>query len=131
MSRELVDELWAALSDVVGPDLRVVTWHRGREFETHMRDDVREQYSTLDDQAIVDDIVGWQLRLPGSEDRHDSGALEAIVRVFDESWTITWPHSYADRTGIIVSVERGGDASMADVEACIDYLSDEVPPRLH
>jgi hypothetical protein len=130
MSRELVEELWTALSNVVGPDLRVVTWHDGRAFETKMRDDVRARYSSLDDQAVVDDIVGWQLRLPGSEDRHDSGELEAIVRVFEEAWVVAWPHSYADRSGVVVSIERGNDASMDDVDACIQYLSSTVAPRL-
>jgi hypothetical protein len=131
MSRELVEELWTALSDVVGSDLRVVTWHDGRAFETKMRDDVRARYSSLDDQAVVDDIVGWQLRLPGSEDRHDSGALEAIVRVFEDAWVVAWPHSYAERSGVVISIERGNDASMDDVDTCIQYLSSEVPPRLH
>ena len=131
MSRELVDDLWAALSEVVGPDLRVVTWHDGRTFETKMREDVREGYTPLDDQAVVDDIVGWQLRLPGVEDRHDSGELEAIVRVFDDAWVVAWPYSYADRSGVIVSIERGGTATMDDVDACIEYLTREIAPRLH
>jgi hypothetical protein len=130
VSRELVEELWGSLSPVVGPDLRVVTWYRGRTFETKMRDDVRAGYSALDDQAVVDDIVGWQLRLPGSVDRHDSGEFDALVRVFEEAWIVIWPHSYADRSGVIVSIERGGDASMDVVDACIDYLSRTLRPRL-
>jgi hypothetical protein len=130
VTRALVEELWEALSTLAGPDLRVVTWYRGRTFETKMRDDVREQYSALDDQAVIDDIVGWQLRFPGSEDRHNSGELEAQVRVFAEAWVVIWPHSYADRSGIVVSIERSDDVSMAVVDDCIDYLSAHLRPRL-
>lgn len=130
VSRELVEELWTALSTLVGPELRVVTWYEGRAFETKMRDDVRQQYSTLDDQAVIDDIVGWQLRFPGSIDRHNSGELDASVRVFEDAWVVIWPLSYADRSGIVVSVERGGAVSMDIVDDCIDYLTTNLRPRL-
>ena len=130
MNRELVEGLWRALSALVGPELRVVTWYEGRSFETRMRDDVRQQYSALDDQAVVDDIVGWQLRFPGSVDRHNSGELDALVRVFEDAWVVIWPLSYADRSGIVVSIERGDDVSMAVVDDCIDYLSTHLRPRL-
>jgi hypothetical protein len=130
VNRELVEGLWRALSALVGPELRVVTWYEGRSFETRMRDDVRQQYSALDDQAVVDDIVGWQLRFPGSVDRHNSGELDALVRVFEDAWVVIWPLSYADRSGIVVSIERGDDVSMAVVDDCIDYLSTHLRPRL-
>jgi hypothetical protein len=130
VNRELVEGLWRALSALVGPELRVVTWYEGRSFETRMRDDVRQQYSALDDQAVVDDIVGWQLRFPGSVDRHNSGELDALVRVFEDAWVVIWPLSYANRSGIVVSIERGDDVSMAVVDDCIDYLSTHLRPRL-
>ena len=130
MNRELVEGLWRALSALVGPELRVVTWYEGRSFETRMRDDVRQQYSALDDQAVVDDIVGWQLRFPGSVDRHNSGELDALVRVFEDAWVVIWPLSYTDRSGIVVSIERGDGVSMTVVDDCIDYLSTHLRHRL-
>jgi hypothetical protein len=53
-----VDDLWAALHESLGEDLRVVTRYEGATFETRMPADVRDEYDPTQDQAIVDDLVG-------------------------------------------------------------------------
>lgn len=42
---------------------------------------------------------------------------------------LTWPGSLPGKSGFIVSVERGGDATMDDVDAVIKYLDSTVASR--
>lgn len=127
----LVDEIWDAVSDRVGEDLRVVTRYDGSEFATRMREDVRETYSSTEDQQIVDTTVVSQLAHQEIERAHKSGDLHGVVRIFDEAWVLSWPDSIPGKSGVIVSIQRdGATASFDDVEWCLGYLDEEIGPRI-
>jgi hypothetical protein len=127
----IVDRVWTDLHERLGEDLRVVTRYESREFETRMREDVRERYTDDEDRAIVDDIIVRQLGLSDTERRFEAGELEANVHVFEWAWVIAWPDHLPSKSGVIVSIQRDGDvATVEDVEAAIRYLNDEVEPML-
>lgn len=125
----VVDRVWDEISDRLGGDLRVVTRYEASDFETRMREDVRERYSVDEDWEVVDQTILRQLRLDDVEAAIDAGSLEAQVWVFERAWVLTWPDSLTGKSGFIVSVERGGDASMDDVDAVIEYLDSTVASR--
>jgi len=127
----VVDRVWTDLRERVAEDLRVVTRYEAREFEIRMREDVRERYTDREDRAIVDDTIVRQLGLFDTERRFDAGELEANVNVFERAWVIAWPDHLPSKSGVIVSIQRDGDAAtLADVEACLDYLDEEAGPSL-
>ena len=126
----VVEDVWAAMRDRVGEDLRVVTRYEGSGFETRMREDVREQYTFDDDREVVDQTILRQLSLDDLESAFDLGSLESQVWVFERAWVVTWPDCLPGKSGLLVSVERGGEATLADVGAAIEYLESEVGPRL-
>jgi len=127
----VVDRVWTDLRERVDEDLRVVTRYEAREFETRMREDVRERYTDREDRAIVDDTIVRQLGLFDTQRRFDAGELEANLNVFERAWVIAWPDDLPSKSGFIVSIQRDGDAAtLADVEACLDYLDEEAGPSL-
>ena len=127
----IVDRVWAGLHERVGDDLRVVTRYEMMEFETRMREDVRERYTADEDRAIVDDTIVRQLGLFDTERRFEAGRLEANVSVFEQAWVIAWPDHLPGKSGVIVSIQRDGDvATIQDVEGCLRYLDEEVRPIL-
>lgn len=113
----------------MGGDLRVVTRYESLEFETRMREDVRERYTEHEDRAIVDDTIVRQLGLFDTQRRFDAGELEANVHVFERAWVVAWPDHLPGESGFIVSIQRDGDtATVADVESTLEYLDEEVGP---
>lgn len=127
----IVDRIWADLHERVGDDLRAVTRYDSREFETRMREDVRERYTDREDRAIVDDIIVRQLNLLETERRFDAGRLEANVNAFEEAWVLAWPDHPPSKSGFIVSIERDGErTTIQGVEDCLDYLNEAVGPEL-
>lgn len=127
----IVDRVWASIHERVGEDLRVVTRYESLDFETRMREDLREGYTHREDREIVDDTIVRQLGLSDTERRFHAGALEANVHVFEEAWVVAWPDDLPSKSGMIVSIQRGGDvATVEDVEWCLDYLNEEVDPSL-
>jgi hypothetical protein len=70
----IVDRVWTDLHERVGDDLRVVTRYETREFETRMREDVRERYTADEGRAIVDDTIVRQLGLFDTERRFEAGS---------------------------------------------------------
>ena len=109
----------------------MVTRYDSREFETRMRDDVRERYTEEENRAIVDDVIVRQLGLLDAERRFDAGRLEANVTVFEHAWVIARPDGLPSKSGFIVSIQRDGDvATVADVEWCLGHLGTEVEPSL-
>jgi len=131
MAESLVAAIWEAVSERVGEDLRVVTRYDGSEFETRMRDDVREQYTPSEDQEIVDATVVSQLAHREIERAHKSGTLRGVVRIFDEAWVLSWPDRIPGKSGVIVSIQRAGaTATLDDAEWCLRYLDEEIAPRI-
>jgi hypothetical protein len=126
----VVHDIWESMHDRVGEDLRVVTRYDGSDFQTLMREDVREQYAVDEDWEVVDQTIVRQLSLDDVEAAFDAGALQAQVWVFEQAWVLTWPDSLPGKSGVIVSIERGGDATAADVDAAVEYLESAVGPRL-
>ncbi|MFB6304034.1 MAG: hypothetical protein ABEH47_02620 [Haloferacaceae archaeon] len=126
MAAALVDRVWSDLSDRVGDDLRAVTRYQGGRFETRMRGDVRERYDRTEDQRIVDETVVDQLRGSDVSERFRAGDLRALVRFFEEAWVVSWPDG--PKSGVVVSIGRGGEATVDDVEWSIDYLEENVAP---
>lgn len=125
----IVERVWADLRERVGEDLRVVTRYESLEFETRMRTDVRERYTEREDRAIVDDTIVRQLGLSDTQRRFHAGELEANVHVFERAWVLAWPDHLPGKSGLIVSVQRDGDAAtVADVERTLEYLDEEVEP---
>lgn len=115
---------------LVGEDLRVVTRYDASDFETRMREDVRERYTLDEDWRVVDETVLRQLSLDDVEAAFDAGDLAAQVWVFERAWILPWPDRLPGKSGPIVSVERGGDATMADVDRVVEYLEADVAGRL-
>lgn len=122
-----VEAVWDDLYGVVGEDLRVVTRYEGVDYETRMREDVREQYTTREDRVVVDDTVIKQIDLQDTEGAFKTGRLEAVVRVFEDAWVASVPDDVGRKSGYVVSVERGGEASMDDLEACLPRIRDREP----
>lgn len=125
MNSAPVQEVWDAMYERVGEDLRGVTRYEPTDFTTKMREDVREQYSPGEDQAIVDQTIVNQIGFKELEQRHKIGRLRAAILTFDESWLIVWPDGIPSKSGFIVSIQRTGDvATIADVDYCIEFLND-------
>lgn len=130
MSTDIIDRIWAEMTDRIGTDLRVVTQYDSRGYETRMREDVREQYSTEEDRELVDQTIVDQFSEQALSSQFKTGELEAVVRVFEESWVVFWAHRRDVKRGIIVSIERNGPiASMDDVDHCIQYLDSTIGPE--
>lgn len=130
MDDELVTKVWDAVSDRVDDNLRVVTWYDAEAFETRMRPDIREQYTADEDRVVVDDTIVTQLSLPETENAFKTGRLQALVRVFDDAWVVSWTDSLPKKSGFLISVQRHGEVTMDDIEWCLQYLDDEVAPLL-
>lgn len=118
--------VWEDLSDLVGEDLRVVTRYDGMDYDTVMREDVREQYAAHEDRAIIDDTVVKQIGLANTEGAFKTGRLEAVVRVFEDAWVASIPDRIGAKSGIIVSVDRDGAATMDDVDRCVRRVRDRL-----
>ncbi|WP_256392121.1 hypothetical protein [Natronoarchaeum rubrum] len=55
------------------------------------------------------------------------GALDALVRTYEDAWLVGCPAPNRRKAGVLVSVERdGGDATLAAVDECIRALEDPV-----
>jgi hypothetical protein len=111
---------------------------RTLDFETKMRDDLRTQYSSIDDSSIVDDTILSQLVVADTEDSFKTGELQGILRIFDDAWILAWSDVHSNKSGIIIiiiiiiiSIQRDSEqTSMADIEWCIEYLDEEVAPLI-
>ena len=131
MDDSLVTEIWEDISERVGDDLRTVVRYEATSFEVRMRDDLRAKYSTDDDQAVVDTTIINQLSLAEADSGVRTEPLCALIRVFGDTWMLSRPDSPGAKSGVIVSIQRDSETtSLADVEWCIEYLDDEVAPRL-
>jgi hypothetical protein len=109
MDGSLVDKAWDDIGARVGDDLRAVTEYRATEHEVRMREDMRELYDSGESQSIVDDTIVYQLSGRTAEGAFKAGRLRAFVRVFDDSWVLAWTKSLREKTGFIVSIDRGDD----------------------
>ena len=130
MERNLVDIVWDDLRERVGDDLRTVVQYDARSSAVKFRPDVREQYEQDERQQILDDAIVQQLSFSDQETVFKTGELRSFVRVFDEAWVLTWRDPSNVKAGFLISIQRDGDATMEDVEYCIQYLDDEIEPRL-
>ncbi|WP_435125626.1 hypothetical protein [Halobaculum sp. D14] len=122
MSGSLVDRIWDDVSARVGDDLRAVTRYDVDGYETRKRGDVEPQYSDREKREMIDDTIVTQLNLADTETAFKAGELHALVRVFDEAWVVSWTDRLPKKSGVMVSIQRGSDATMADVEWVVDYL---------
>lgn len=123
-----VAEIWDDLAQRVGADLRVVTRYHATDFETKMREDVRQRYTEREDQHVVSSTIVNQLSHSEMQDTFKVGNLEGLLRIFEEACVLSWADPINEKSGIIVSVER--DADLADVEWVIEYLNEEIESRL-
>lgn len=131
MTSSLAEKIWDDVSEKVGEDLRAVTRYKAKEFETVMRDDVRERYTTNEDQAVVDHTIINQLSLSDIENAFKTGPLEGFVRVFGDAWVLSWPDKLPGKSGVLISIQRGGStASADDIEWCFQYLKSEIAPLI-
>jgi len=130
MDGNLVDIVWDDLHERVGDDLRTVVQYDARSSAVKFRPDVREQYELDERQQILDDAIVQQLSFSDQESVFKTGELKSFVRVFDEAWVLTWRDPSNVKAGFLISIQRDGDATMEDVEYCIQYLNDEIEPRL-
>lgn len=120
-----VREIWDALRSRLGRDLRVVTHYDATDFETIMRDDLREEYTSVDDREIVDDTILQQQFFEKSADAFAAGSLEGAVRVFESAYVLAYPHPRERKAGFLVSIERGKE-SMCAVETALQLLDEKV-----
>ncbi|WP_251344520.1 hypothetical protein [Haloplanus halophilus] len=120
MSR--VDEVWDHLVSQYGDALRAVTKFRNGEFETRMRDDVRNLYTDREDQRVVDEITLGQLHSQRLENEFKCGQLTGTVHIFGEAFVAVQTDPTARKTGYLVTFDRRGDVTIADLDDCFEYL---------
>ncbi|WP_424016581.1 hypothetical protein ACOZ4N_11810 [Halorientalis pallida] len=127
----LCERVWDELVGRYGADLRAVIRYHPMEYETHMRDDVRAQYTDSDVQAFVDEAIVNQLSLESKVDEVDLGPFHGLVRIFDDAWVFIWPDSLDEKSGFLVTLQREGSAVGIDAIEEIDtYLTEEIEPRI-
>jgi len=117
-----VDDAWNHLVTQYGDALRAVTKFRSGTFETRMRADVRARYTDREDQRVVDEIVLGQLLSERLEDEFKCGRLTGTVHVFDEALVVVQADPDSRKSGYLVTFDRDGDVTMADLEDCFEYL---------
>jgi len=117
-----VDDAWDHLFTQYGDALRAVTKFRSGTFETRMRADVRARYTDREDQRVVDEIVLGQLLSERLEDEFKCGRLTGTVHVFDEALVVVQADPDSRKSGYLVTFDRDGDVTMADLEDCFEYL---------
>lgn len=121
-------DVWNDLRERYGADLRVVIRYHPAEFETHMRDDIREQYTETELQSIVDDAIVDQLNLERTASSIKTGELHGVVRIFDSAWVLVWPDDLSAKSGFIVSLQRDRSSRGMDCIEEIDrFLTEERP----
>lgn len=130
MSKVSVERIWDDLTEKVGDDLRGVTRYEGRDLETKLREDVREQYSRSEDRKLVDNLIIDQLRFEETEAAFKTGHRRGIVRIFEKAWFLSWSDSTEGKSGFIISIQRNSTASMDVIEWCLQYLNTEIDPLL-
>lgn len=124
-------DVWEELAERYGSDLRVVIRYHPSEFETHMREDIRERYTERELRAIVDDAIVEQLRLDRTESAIKTGDLHGVVRIYDSAWVLFWPDALHTKSGFIVSVQRDRPSNGMDCIGGIDrFLNEEIAPRI-
>ena len=127
MGRLSAEELWERLHQKLGEDLRGVIRFDGTDREMVLRDDVREAYSAIEDRKVVDDAIISQLSAGDTQSTFKVGDLLGNVKIFEEAWVLQYPDSVPGKSGYIVSIQRtGGTASIADIEACLQVLSEAI-----
>ena len=127
----LANDVWDELYERVQGDLRAVVRFTPTDYEGRLRSDVAETYDSDERERIIDETIIRQLGLTGEEGDMKVGELSAFVRQFDQAWVISWREPDDVKSGFFVSIQRDGDdATMADVEYCIQYLNEEIEPRL-
>lgn len=75
-----------------GFDLHTVTQDDSQEEATRTREDVREQCTTEEDPELVDQIIVDKSSEQTWRSPVSNGDLGAILRVFEESWMVSWKH---------------------------------------
>ncbi|MFB6205890.1 MAG: hypothetical protein ABEJ05_05105 [Haloglomus sp.] len=130
MSSTLVDDVWKRVQARVGDDLRVVTRYEATDFETRMRDDVRDQYTTTEDHAIVTDTILKQLGSIETESAFKAGELHALIRVFDDAYVLSWGDKRPRKSGFIISVDRTDRKRIRDLDWCIEMLNEDISPQI-
>lgn len=109
-----------ALHASVGDALRVVGFHEGADWHIeYMREDVREGYGDGSIDDIADDLVLDVLSSPRQESLYELGDLHATARLFEDGLVVHVPTD--DRSGYLVSLDAGGDATGRDV---VDVVRD-------
>lgn len=122
-----IDDIWMDINDEVGEDLRGVVRYEASTFETRLRDDVREQYTAVEECMLVDDTIVKQLGLRDTERKFKTGSLNAFVHVFDDAYILSCPDTLPKKSGFIVLIERDeSTTTMDNLEWCIQYLESEV-----
>ncbi|MFB6119566.1 MAG: hypothetical protein ABEJ68_00440 [Halobacteriaceae archaeon] len=121
---DAAEEIWTDVSSQIGDDLRAVMRFTPTDHAAKMRPDVRETYTLEEKRNVADDTIVAQLGLSETERGIKAGELEAVVRVFGEAWVVSWADGQERKSGVNVSISRDGDATMADVAWCLDYLSE-------
>ncbi|SDE79648.1 hypothetical protein [Halorientalis regularis] len=131
MDRDFVDGVWDHLHERLGEDLRTVVQYDAGSSAVTFRPDVREQYEADERQQILDDAIVQQLSFSDQGSVFKTGDLKSFVRVFEDAWVLTWRDPTNVKAGFLISIQRDGEtATMADVEYCIQYLDEEIEPRL-
>lgn len=131
MTLTVVDSVWNELHDRLGSDLRAVTGYDGIEFETRKRDDVQKSYTRTEDAQLIDQTVIGQLSERQMVEKFKSGDLHATIRVFDQTWVLTWLPPGDWKAGVLVSIQRDGpQATFEDLQYCIEYMESAVEPEI-
>lgn len=125
MEESVLSEVWSTVHERVGEDLRAVVRFYPRNYETKLREDVDSKYDNRERQRVIDHVILEELGTKNTEAAVKGGDLLSLVRVFEDAWILSCTSEEGKKSGIIVSIERNGsNATMEDVQWCIDYLND-------
>lgn len=120
----MADAIWAVLTERFGDDVRIVACYHGDIYEIRLRDDLREQYSTTNNRAIVRNVMEEKLNAIEQEAIFDAGQFGCNVRVFEDAYVL---HSqFDDQRGVIVSMERAANLpTISAIEDAVDRARSE------
>lgn len=110
MTEEFVDRL----RTVCGESLRVVANFESIDYElAYFREDLREQYSDEDVEAVYREVIAEGLSVNKISDVMDAGHQQARITVLEEAIVFVFPIDRLE--GIFVSVDRDAETTILDV----------------
>jgi hypothetical protein len=122
MSRAIAQELASYLDHRAGEALRAVGHYSEDEYEVvHLRDDLRQQYTDEEIQAIVEDLRWESFTKSSQEGQFHLGGLKCSIQAFEEGVVMHFP--YDDQHGTLVSLDPGAARDLMQfIDDCLTRI---------